>query len=51
MKIWDGKGTGNTVPPVSKRKNFQVLWLNSRLLFNTRQKIQFYRVNFSFWQE
>jgi len=25
----DGEGTGNTVPPGDKRKNFQVCWINS----------------------
>jgi hypothetical protein len=41
QEIWDREGTGNTVPPVPKRKNFQVLWLNSRLLFDTGKKFSF----------
>jgi hypothetical protein len=41
QEIWDREGTGNTVPPVLKRKNFQVLRLNSRLLFKTGKKFSF----------
>ena len=28
LRIWDGEGTGNTVPSGPKRKNFQVQWEN-----------------------
>jgi len=46
--LGDGEGTGNTVPPIPKRKKFQVYRTNPVLNILYGQKIQFRRVNFSF---
>jgi hypothetical protein len=48
MILGDGEGTGNTVPPILKRKKFQVYRTNPVLNILYRQKVQFRRVKFSF---
>jgi len=48
MSLGDGEGTRNTVPPVLKRKKFQVYRTNPVLNILYGQKVQSRRVNFSF---
>ena len=48
LRIWDGEGTGNTVPHEPKRKNFQFSMDKRFRCHLIRVKTSVCRVNFSF---